>query len=138
MNKMFTIKDVIKNWKKIEKQIKKADEALKRNDTDNAIYFTWLAVENLMNTLKMQINGRFTTSHRRKGFDAKRFYLKGVLKRDYSKMIGKLSRLRLVVAFHPYTKVKEEYTRRDAKQLLNGTQSLKTEVENILKKKGII
>ena len=96
------------------------------------------ASENLMNTLKTIVNGRFTISHKKKVFDAKRYFLKGVLNRDYSKTVKRLSQLRLVAAFEPYTIVKKSYTKDDANQFLENIKQLKNEVERKLKDRRIL
>jgi len=146
MNKMFIevnkmsikMNEIRENWNLIKKQVETAEKEIKNNEIGNAIYFTWLAAENLMNTLKTQIDGYFTTSHRKKVFDAKRFYLKHILNKDYSATIKKLSKLRLVAGFSPYTRTKQSYTREDAKKFLKDIKSLMAEVEEKLKKGGII
>jgi len=135
---MVTKVEIRENWGKVEKQVKKAEESLKNNEIDDCVYFVWLASENLMNTLKTIVNGRFTVSHKRKVFDAKRYFLKGVLKRDYSKTVKKLSQLRLVAAFEPYTIVKKSYTKDDANQFLENIKHLKNEVETKLRSERVL
>lgn len=130
--------DVLKNWQRIKDHLKLAEDALRNKNADNLILFTWLAAENLINSLKMQINGSFTTSHAKKATNAKRLYAMGVLRRDYSDTIGKLTKLRLLAEHHPYTHLQEQYTLEEAKQYFQDIKSLFKEVETILKQRNVV
>ena len=130
--------EIIENWNKTIKQMEKAQQYLDRDEIDDALYFTWMASENLLNAIKVQVNGIHTTSHARKSRDAKRFYALGILSKDYSEVIRKLSELRLAAAFHPYTQIEKEYSKEDVEKFMEDIKSLMNETKNFLQTKNIL
>jgi HEPN domain-containing protein len=46
-------------WSKIKDQLSLARRFLKEGRVDEALYFVWIAAENLVNTIKVSINGRY-------------------------------------------------------------------------------
>jgi uncharacterized protein YutE (UPF0331/DUF86 family) len=131
-------KGIEQNWKKISSQLKEAERFLEEEKLDEALYFIWLAAENIINNLKVAINGFYLKDHKAKTDILKDYFALGTLKRDYSKVFEKLSKYRLVAEFHPYTSIKRDYTREDVINYLKEMQELKNEVERFLIKKGII
>lgn len=131
-------RDIVRNWQRIKGHLQLAQDALQNKNADNLILFTWLAAENLINSLKLQINGSFTTIHSKKATSAKRFYARGILQKDYSETIGKLIKFRLVAEHHPYTRLREKYTLEEAKRYFRDIESLFKEVEAILKQRNVI
>jgi uncharacterized protein (UPF0332 family) len=126
------------SWKKINDQLNEANRFLEENKLDEALYFTWLAAENLVNTLKVTINGRYLKEHRAKYESLKDYFVLGTLKKDYSKTFQRLSKYRLVAEFHPYTAIPKDYTKEDVLVFLRETKELMKEVMNFLTKKGVL
>lgn len=132
-------KDELKqNWKKINSQLKEVERFLEEDKLDEALYFIWLATENIVNNLKVAINGFYLKDHRAKTDILKEYFVVGKLKKDYSKTFEKLSKYRIVAEFHPYTSIPKDYTKEDVLNFLKEIEELKKEVERFLIKKGIL
>jgi len=121
---------------KISDQIDLAKRFLDENRIDEALYFIWLAAENLVNTLKIAVNGFYVKDHREKGLILKEYYALGYLNRDYSKLFEKLAKFRIAAEFHPYTSIPKSYTKNDVLNYLKQIEELREEVIKYLKKKG--
>ena len=89
---MVTREEIIGNWKKISDQLEEAKRFLKENKLDESLYFTWLASENIINTLKVSQNGSYLKKHKAKSELLKRYFVLGILKKDYLKVFEKLSK----------------------------------------------
>jgi len=135
MNKEAGIKQ---NLEKIDTQIDEVKRFLDEDKLDEALYFTWFAAENLVNTLKVSINGYYLKDHKAKYGILKDYFALGTLKKDYSETFKKLSKYRLVAEFHPYTSIPKDYTREDVLEFLHETQELKKEVLKFLTEKGVL
>lgn len=135
---MVSRNEIKQNWKKINDQFKEAKRFLEENKLDEALYFTWLAAENIINTLKVAINGFYLKNHKAKSYTLREYFILGTLKKDYSKTFEKLSKYRIVAEFHPYTSIPKDYTKEDVLDFLKEIEELKREVENFLVKKGVL
>ncbi len=123
---------------KIDDQINLARRFLNENRIDEALYFIWLAAENLVNTLKIAINGFYVKDHREKSLILKEYYVLGYLGKDYSKLFEKLAKLRIAAEFHPYTSIPKTYTKKEVLSDLKQIEELRGEVIRYLKKRGLI
>jgi len=128
---------IVEAWSKVDSQIKEAKGFLSADKIDEALYFIWLAAENLINTLKTLQNGYYLKEHRAKSEVLKRYFLLKILKQDYSEVFERLSKYRLAAEFHPYTSVPKDYTKKDVAYYLGEIESLEKEIGNILIKKGM-
>ncbi len=125
-------------WVKIEDQISLAERFLKENRTDEALYFVWIAAENLVNTLKVTINGKYLKDHREKSLILLEYYALGTLKKDYSELMEKLAKYRIAAEFHPYTSIPRSYTKSDVENYLHEVKEMRREIEGILKDRGLL
>jgi uncharacterized protein (UPF0332 family) len=125
-------------WLKIEEQLNEARNFLKKDKIDEALYFIWIAAENIINSLKTTMNGFYLKDHRGKSYVLKEYYALSILKKDYSKTFEKLSKYRIAAGFHPYTSIPKDYTKEDVIEFLREIEGLKEEVEEILKDKGVL
>lgn len=130
--------EVAQNWDKIESQLKEAGRFLDEDKADEALYFTWLAAENLVNNLKVSINGFYLKEHKEKSRVLEEYFIHGTLKRDYSKTFEALSKYRLVAEFHPYTSIPKNYTEEDVTKFLEDIKALRNEVRAVLMQKGVL
>lgn len=130
--------EVIRNWGKIKSQLEEAKRFLEEKKPDEALYFTWLAAENIVNALKVSINGFYIKDHKAKTDILKDYFATGIVKKDYSKIFKKLSMYRLVAEFHPYTSIPKDYTETDVGNFLKEMHELKAEVRKILFEKGVL
>jgi uncharacterized protein YutE (UPF0331/DUF86 family) len=135
---MIKKEEIRKNWEKINSQLKEVKRFLEEEKLDEALYFIWLAAENIINNLKVGINGFYLKDHKAKTDILKDYFVNGILKTDYSKTFEKISKYRIVAEFHPYTSIPKDYTRRDVLKFLIEIQELKKEVESFLIKKGVL
>lgn len=135
---MVTKNELRQNWEKINAQLGEAERFLEENKLDEALYFVWLAAENIVNNLKVAINGFYLKNHKAKTDTLKDYFVKGLLKRDYSKTFEKLSKYQIVAEFHPYTSIPKDYTKNSVLHFLKETRELKEEVEKFLSKKGVL
>jgi len=85
-------------------QINLAKRFLNEDRIDEALYFIWLAAENLVNTLKVAINGFYVKDHREKGLILKEYYILGFLARIILKSLKSLQSLELRLSFILYSK----------------------------------
>jgi len=138
VTKMLTKKDIILSIEKIEKQLARAGFYLKENELDDALYYVWLAAENLINLLKISVNGFYLKDHKEKSDVLKAYYSRSMLNKDYSLVFEKLSKYRLAAQFEPYTSIPKDYTKDDVNYYLNEILSLKKEIYKFLKEKGKI
>ena len=122
---------------KIDDQINLARRFLSENRVDEALYFIWLAAENLVNTIKLAVNGFYVKDHREKSLILK-YYILGYLSRDYSELFEKLAKFRIAAEFHPYTSIPKSYSKNDVLNYLKQIEELKEEVVRYLRKKGLI
>ena len=122
---------------KINDQINLARRFLNENRIDEALYFIWLAAENLVNTMKIAVNGFYVKDHREKSLILKEYYI-GYLEKDYSELFEKLAKFRITAEFHPYTSIPRSYTKRDVPNYLKQIERLKEEVIKYLKQKGLV
>ena len=129
---------ILEAWRKVEDQLSLARRFLGEGRVDEALYFVWIAVENLVNTLKVSINGRYVKDHREKSLILLEYYALGILKRDYSKLMEKLAKYRIAAEFHPYTAIPRDYSEDDVIKYIEEVDELKKEVEGILKSKGVL
>lgn len=127
-----------KGFDKIKEQLKDAEEFLKKNKTDEGLYFIWIAAENLVNSLKTTLNGFYLKGHREKSYILKDYFVLGILKKDYSTLFEKLSKYRIAAGFHPYTSIPKNYTKQEVIEFLEKIKELKGEVEKILIKRGVL
>lgn len=135
---MVKREELKQNWKKVNNQLREVRRFLKEDKVDEALYFIWLAAENIVNNLKATINGFYLKNHRAKTNILKEYFVIGKLKKDYSKTFEKLSKYRIVAEFHPYTSIPKDYEKEDVLDFLKEIQELRKEVENFLVKKGIL
>ena len=129
---------ILEAWRKVEDQLSLARRFLGEGRVDGALYFVWIAVENLVNTLKVSINGRYVKDHREESLILLEYYALGILKRDYSKLMEKLAKYRIAAEFHPYTAIPRDYSEDDVIKYIEEVDELKKEVEGILKSKGVL
>jgi len=125
-------------WRKIEDQLSLAKRFLEEGRIDEALYFAWITAENLVNTLKVTMNGRYVKDHREKSLILLEYYALGILRKDYSKLMEKLAKYRIAAEFHPYTSIPRDYTKEDVMEHLDEVDELRREVEGILKNKGVL
>jgi len=123
---------------KIDDQINLAKRFLNEDRIDEALYFIWLAAENLVNTLKTAINGFYVKDHREKSLILKEYYILGYLNKDYSELFEKLAKFRIAAEFHPYTSIPKSYTKKDVVNYLKQIEELREEVIKYLRKRGLI
>ena len=135
---MIKKEELKQNWNKISSQLAEVKRFIEEDKPDEALYFIWLAAENIVNNLKVTINGFYLKDHRAKTDLLKDYFVMGKLKKDYSKIFEKLSKYRIVAEFHPYTSIPKDYTKQDVINFLKEFQELKKEVEKFLIKKGIL
>ncbi len=135
---MIKKEEIKQNWKKIESQLKEAKRFIEENKLDEALYFIWIASENIVNNIKFAKNGFYLKNHKTKTRILKEYFVTGILKNDYSKIFEKLSKYRIVAEFHPYTSIPKDYRIEDVLHFLKEIQELKKEVERSLIEKGIL
>ena len=135
---MVKKEELKQNWEKINSQLEEAKRFLKEEKLDEALYFIWLAAENIVNNLKVIINGFYLKDHRAKTDILRDYFVMGKLKKDYSKTFEKLSKYRIVAEFHPYTSIPKDYTKEDVLNFLKEIQEFKKEVQKVLIEKGIL
>jgi len=135
---MIKKEEVRQNWLKAESQLREAERFLEEDKPDEALYFIWLAAENIVNSLKVSVNGFYLKEHDAKTGLLKDYFARDVLKKDYSKTFESLAKYRISAGFHPYTSIPKDYTREDVADFLLDIQKLKNEAESILSKKGVI
>lgn len=135
---MVKKEEIKQNWEKINSQLKEVKRFLEENKLDEALYFIWLAAENIVNNLKVAINGFYLKDHKAKTDVLKDYFVTDKLKKDYSKTFEKLSKYRIVAEFHPYTSIPKDYSKEDVLDFLKEIQELKKEVEKILIKKRVL
>ena len=126
------------NWEKIKSQLHESKRFLEEEKIDEALYFVWLAAENIINSLKVAVNCIYLKEHKAKTDLLKDYFVVGKLKRDYSKTFEKLSKYRLVAEFHPYTSIPKDYTKTDVANFLKAIEELKNEAKEFLIRKGMI
>ena len=134
---MVKKEELKQNWEKINSQLKEVEMFLVEGKSDEALYFIWLAAENIINSLKVAINGFYLKDHKAKTDILKDYFIRGKLKKDYSKIFEKLAKYRIVAEFHPYTSIPKDYTKGDVLNFLKAILELKTEVEKFLVKKSV-
>jgi len=135
---MVKLKELGQSWKKIGSQIEESKRFLDEQKIDEALYFIWIAAENLVNCLKVTVNGIYLKEHRAKTDILKAYFAAGTLKKDYSRTFEKLSKYRIAAEFHPYTSIKRDYTKEDVKRFLEEIEGLKAELSRILKERGVL
>jgi len=135
---MISNKKINQNWKKIKSQLREAERFLEEEKLDEALYFVWLAAENIVNNLKVSVNGFYLKDHKEKSYVLKKYFVENRLRKDYSKLFRNLSKYRIVAEFHPYTSIPKDYNKKDIVNYLSEIKNLKNEVEKILLKKKIL
>lgn len=130
--------EIRQNWRKVESQLREAKRFLDEDQLDEALYFIWLAAENIVNSMKVGINGFYLKEHEAKSSLLKDYFAMDVLRKDYSKTFEQLSKYRIAAGFHPYTSVPKDYTRGDVVNFMLEIQKLKKEAEGFLAKKGVL
>ena len=100
---MISNKKINQTWKKIKSQLREAERFLEEEKLDEALYFVWLAAENIVNNLKVSVNGFYLKDHKEKSYVLKKYFVENRLRKDYSKLFRNLSKYRIVAEFHPYT-----------------------------------
>ncbi len=135
---MVSKEEIRQSWNKLNEQLKEAKRFLGENKTDEALYFIWIAAENIVNSLKTAMNGVYLKDHREKSYILKDYFVLGTLKKDYSKVFERLSKYRIAAGFHPYTSIPKEYTKSDVLNFLKEIEGLRAEVNGILIKKGVL
>lgn len=131
-------KEIVQNWSKIESQLNESKRFLDEDKPDEALYFIWLAAENIVNTLKFSVNGVYLKEHAAKSRELENYFILGTLKNDYSKTFEKLSKYRIVAEFHPYTSIPKDYTKADVIGFLWDITKLRDEVNVILAGTGVL
>lgn len=134
---MVNKEEIKQSWKKIDDQLNETRRFLQEKKLDEALYFIWIAAENIINSLKTAKNGIYLKDHREKGYILKEYFVLGVLKKDYSRTFEKLSKYRIAAGFHPYTSIPKDYTEKDVLNFLNVIEELKKEAENVMIQKGV-
>lgn len=135
---MVKKEELKQNWEKINSQLKEVKRFLNEDKSDEALYFIWLAAENLVNNLKVTVNGIYLKEHQAKSEILKEYFAINLLKKDYAKTFERLSKYRIVAEFHPYTSIPKDYTREDVLNFLKEIEELKEEIKKILKEKGVL
>lgn len=135
---MVTKDEIKQGWIKTEDQLKEAKRFLEEGKIDEALYFVWIAAENVVNSLKTGINGIYLKDHKEKSYILKDYFALGTLKKDYSKTFGRLSKYRLAAGFHPYTSIPKSYTKADVLMFLKEIEGLRTEAREALVKRGVL
>lgn len=135
---MVTNEGLREGWGKINGQLGEAMRFLQENKADEALYFIWLAAENIVNSLKTAINGFYSKEHREKSYILKDYFALGTLEKDYSGTFEMLSKYRIAAGFHPYTSIPRNYGKGDVARFLGEIEGLKKEVEKLLVKKGVL
>lgn len=128
----------LENWAKTQEQLSEARRFLQEGKPDEALYFTWLAAENLANTVKVLRNHAYLKEHKEKATLLKTYFALGFLKKDYSLTFARLSRFRIAAAFHPYTSIPKQYTAKDVSSFLKEIEELQKEAGELLRKKGLL
>ena len=123
---------------KIDDQIGLAKKFFKEGRVDEALYFIWIAAENLVNTLKTAINGFYVKNHKEKSLILKEYYALGYLENDYSDVFRRLAKFRIAAEFHPYTSIPKSYTEEDVLNYIRWIEKLREEVEEYLRERGLI
>lgn len=134
---MISKKEIARNWSKIESQLEESKRFLGEDKPDEALYFIWLAAENIVNALKFSVNGAYLKEHAAKSRELESYFVLGTLKNDYSKTFEQLSKYRIVAGFHPYTSIPKDYTKADVIGFLWEITKLRDEVKAILVGKGV-
>lgn len=129
---------ISQNWKKVNKQLNEAIRFLKEGKLDEALYFVWLAAENIVNSLKVAVNGVYLKEHKLKTEVLRIYFANGLLKKDYAKTFENLSKFRIAAEFHPYTSIPRSYKGKDVLSFLEEIQGLKKEVEGFLRERKIL
>ena len=101
---------------KIEDQISLAERFLGEDRVDEALYFIWLAAENLVNTLKIAINGFYVKDHREKSLILREYYALGYINKDYSEIFEKLAKFRITAEFYPLVACKTPSDREEIRK----------------------
>lgn len=135
---MVKTKDIAQGWEKIGSQLKEAKRFMEEGKIDEALYFTWIAAENLVNCLKVNVNGIYLKEHAAKTDILKDYFIQGTLKQDYSETFKNISKYRIAAEFHPYTSIPRDYTKEQVVKFMETIAKLKEEVGAILRKRGII
>ena len=135
---MVKREEIRKGWKKLNDQLNEAKRFLDEKKLDEALYFTWLAAENIVNTLKVVMDGFYLKDHKAKFEVLKEYFILGTLKRDYSGVFEKISKYRIVAEFHPYTSIPKDYTEKDVEGFLEKIKELREEVGIFLTKRGVL
>lgn len=135
---MVSNEEIRQNWKKIDGQLKEARRFLDEEKIDDALYFVWIAAENIVNSLKTAVNGFYLKDHRQKTYVLKDYFVLGMLKKDYSKTFKRLSKYRLVAEFHPYISIPKDYSENDVVNYLEEIENMRKETEKILSEKGVL
>lgn len=135
---MINKEEIRQNWRKAESQLREARRFLEEDKPDEALYFIWLAAENIVNSLKVSVNGFYLKEHDAKTRLLKDYFARDVLKKDYSRAFEELSRYRISAGFHPYTSIPKDYTREDVANFLLDIQKLEREAESLLIKQGVL
>ncbi len=81
---MVTHEGIRQNWNKTEDQLKEAKRFIEEGKIDEALYFIWIAAENVINSLKTGINGIYLKDHNEKSHILKEYFILETLKKDYS------------------------------------------------------
>ncbi|MBU4245568.1 hypothetical protein L6303_07835 [archaeon] len=135
---MVTNEGIKQNWGKTEEQLNEAKRFMEEDKIDEALYFVWIAAENVVNSLKTGINGIYLKDHKEKSYILKDYFILGTLKKDYSKTFGRLSKYRLAAGFHPYTSIPKSYTKADVLKFLKEIEELRAEAREALVKRGVL
>lgn len=135
---MVTRNGLRQNWAKTEGQLKEAKRFLEEGKIDEALYFIWIAAENIVNSLKTGINGIYLKDHKGKSYILKEYFVLGTLKKDYSETFRRLSKYRIAAAFHPYTSIQKSYTKADVVKFLKEIEELMAEAKSVLVKRGVL
>lgn len=135
---MVTDEGIRQNWSKTEEQLNEAKRFIEEGKIDEALYFIWIAAENVINSLKTGINGIYLKDHKEKGYILKDYFVLGTLKKDYSRTFEQLSKYRIAAGFHPYTSIPKSYTKADVLNFLKEIEELRAEARAALIKRGIL
>lgn len=135
---MVSKEEIKQCWKKIDEQLNEARRFLQEKKPDEALYFIWIAAENIINSLKTAKDGIYLKDHKEKGYVLKEYFVLGVLKKDYSMAFERLSKYRIAAGFHPYTSIPKDYNEKDVLNFLEAVGELKNEAERVMVQKGVL
>lgn len=135
---MIKREEIIENFNRSKKRIEWALEKIEEGDIDEAVNQLFLAGENLISTVKFQLNSSFTDKHFEKIIEARRFFIMEIFSKDYTEVLKKLKLSRIPAIHHPYTSISKKYSRKEVEKWLGELKEMLKDVENFMKKRGFL